>query len=97
MGTSYKRQKKDTNTKKYDLLIDNQVDFVQSAILDGLISNMSLQEEKKTETNKKKKVKQQSDTDSDNKSSSDEMEIDEAMLREAEKNLSPEERKRIEL
>lgn len=39
--TQNKRPKNDPATqKKYDLLLDNQVDFVQSSILDGLISSL---------------------------------------------------------
>jgi hypothetical protein len=55
--------------------LDNQVDFVQTQILEGIIKQV--------------KKKDDSSSDSSSSSGSDEGLIDEQALREAEKNLTP--------
>ena len=74
-----KKQKKD----EYDLILDNQVDFVQTQILDGILSEIKT---------KKKKTK-----DSSSSSSDSEVEISEAALKEAEAKLTPLEKKRLDI
>ena len=86
---------KSKEEKRYELLLDNQVDFVQSAILDGLTQKVSEKKgKKKIESKEKEKI---STRPKEVASDADEQEIDEEMLREAEKNLTPEEKKRIEI
>lgn len=46
---SYGAKKVDPEQKRYELLLENQVDFVKSSLLEGLIL-----EEKKTKRKKKK-------------------------------------------
>jgi hypothetical protein len=57
---------------KYELLLDNQVEYVQAKVLEGII----------------KQVNKKDDSSSSSNSDSEEV-IDEAKLREAEKNLTP--------
>ena len=75
------------------MLMDNQVDFVQSSILDGVIDQVSKAKQKK----KQKKDNQRKAAISESESSSSDSEIDQQALIEAEKNLTPEEKKRLEL
>lgn len=70
--------KKTVEQKKYELLIENQVDFIQSSIIAGIQDAGKLKE--KLSKKKKRKEDELSSSDSD---------INEVDLKEAEKMLSP--------
>ncbi|TNV84818.1 hypothetical protein FGO68_gene10396 [Halteria grandinella] len=74
--------------KNYELLLENQVDFIQSTILAGIVDNKS----NKLKNKLKKKNKESESEGSD--SSSEIADID---MKEADKLLTPEEKARLEM
>jgi hypothetical protein len=85
--------KKTKEDKQYELLLENQVEFIQSSILAGI------SDAKASKLKKKLKVKK-SKSDSSSESSGDEeikSEICDSEIQLAEKLLTPEEKKRLDL
>jgi len=82
-----KRSKKED--KQYDLLLDNQVDFVKSDLMGGVFDKVTKKMQKKT-----KKRGSSSSSGSESKSDSD-SDLDEQKLGEVEKTLTPFERERL--
>ena len=76
-------KKSDVAEKQYELLLDNQVDFVQADLMEGILT------EKRKKAEKKLK-KMGSDSDSDDSMS-------EQKLVEMEQKLTPQERERLEI
>lgn len=85
--------KKTKEDKQYELLLENQVEFIQSSILAGI-------SEAKASRLKKKIKRGRSKSASSSESSGDEemkSEISDSEIKLAEKLLSPEEKKRLDL
>lgn len=90
-GTNKKAKKQD---KEYELLLDNQVDFVQSDLLGGLMEKHVKNEAKKQLKKEKKKKKKQNDSESDESSDSS---LSEEQIEQMEKQLTPLERERLDI
>ena len=72
--------------------MDNAVNFVQTSLLDGIIDKV-----KKKKLQKSRSNSSGSSSSSFGSSSGDEVVINEQDLKEAEANLSPEEKKRLDI
>ena len=89
-GVKDKRARKEE--KQYELLLDNQVDFVKSDLLSGLMEKKLLKKEKR---DKKKKRERKQRKHSDASEASDDSSMSEERIEELESNLTPLERERL--
>jgi len=74
--------------------MDNAVNFVQTSLLDGIIDKIKKKKEKKANSRSNSSGSLNSSSGS---SSGEEIVIDEKDLKEAEANMSPDEKKRLDL
>ena len=95
-GTNKKARKEE---KQYELLIDNQVDFVKSDLLTGLVEKKMKKEKRKKQKKRKKERKREdsaaSAAESEESDVSDDSSMSDERIQELEKNLTPLERERL--
>jgi hypothetical protein len=86
--------KKTKEEKQYELLLDNQVEFIQSSILAGISDSKASKLKKKLKGGRNKSASSSESSSGDEEMKS---EISDSEIKLAEKLLSPEEKKRLDL
>ena len=90
-GVRDKRAKKEE--KQYELLLDNQVDFIKSDLLTGLMEKKLLEKKKKEKSSKKSKKRDRDSSGSDESDESEDM--NDTKIQELEQALTPHEKERL--
>ena len=88
-GSQSKKNDKDKETKSYDILIENQVNFIKSELLEGEMNKLKLSKKKK-KSNSSSESSSSSNSDKEESMSDSEVEVEEVPMTEYEK-----ERKKI--